>query len=93
MTKGVDSLLNASDYLEQAKTLAFKNRCVVWMSGKTDVVTDGQSLFLIHNGHPLMGKVTGMGCTATAISGAFLAVNHRSFNGMCPCSDCNGNCW
>ncbi|MEI8364822.1 MAG: hydroxyethylthiazole kinase [Parachlamydiaceae bacterium] len=75
LSKGVDSLLNASDYLEQAKTLAIKHKCIIWMSGKTDVVTDGQSLFLIHNGHMLMGKVTGMGCTATAISGAFLAVN------------------
>jgi len=73
--KGVDSLLNASDYLEEAKTLAMKHECIVWMSGQADVVTNGQSLFLIHNGHLLMGKVTGMGCTATAISGAFLSVN------------------
>ncbi len=74
-TKGVDSSLNASDYLEQAKMLALKNKCIVWMSGKTDVVTNGLTLILIHNGHTLMGKVTGMGCTATAIAGAFLAVN------------------
>lgn len=73
--RGVDSLLEASDFLEQAKKLALERHCVVWMSGKTDVVTDGSSHFLIHNGHPLMGKVTGMGCTATAITGAFLAIN------------------
>mgnify|MGYP000231633352 CR=1 FL=1 len=75
LSKGVDSLLHAADYLNQAKTLAIKHHCIVWMSGKTDVITNGQPLFLIHNGHLLMGKVTGMGCTATAISGAFLAVN------------------
>ncbi len=74
-TKGVDSSLNASDYIEQAKTLALKNKSIVWMSEKTDVVTNGLILILIHNGHPLMGRVTGMGCTATAITGAFLAVN------------------
>ncbi len=75
LTKGVDSLLNASDYLQQAKALALKKKCVVCMSGKIDVVTNGQSLVLIHNGHHLMEKITGMGCTATAITGAFLSVN------------------
>lgn len=77
LTKGVDSLLNATDCQNQAKILASKNRCVVWMSGQTDVVTDGQSSILIHNGHALMSKVTGMGCMATAITGAFLAVNQN----------------
>ena len=47
------------------------------MSGQTDVITDGQSSILVHNGHPLMCKVTGMGCMATAITGAFLAVNQN----------------
>src|SRR4029077_14545291 len=77
LTKGVDSLLNTTDYQNQAKILASKNRCVVWMSGQTDVITDGQSSILIHNGHPLMSKVTGMGCMATAITGAFLAVHQN----------------
>jgi hydroxyethylthiazole kinase len=73
--KGVDSLLEAVNCLGQATSLALKYQCIVWMSGKTDVVTDGQTVAHIHNGHPLMGKVTGMGCTATAITGTFLAVN------------------
>ncbi len=74
-TKGVDSVHQSSDCVERAKKLAQERKCVVWMSGKTDVVTNGSSVVLIHNGHALMGKVTGMGCTATAITGAFLAVN------------------
>lgn len=76
-TKGVDSLLNSSDHTSQAKNLASKNRSIVWMSGKTDVITDGQFVVLVHNGHPLMSKVTGMGCTATALTGAFAAVNQN----------------
>lgn len=51
------------------------------MSGQTDVITDGQSTILIHNGHPLMSTVTGMGCMATAITGAFLAVNQSTLLG------------
>ncbi len=81
LTKGVDSLLNTTDCQNQAKILASKNRCVVWMSGQTDVITDGQSSILIHNGHPLMCKVTGMGCMATAIAGAFLAVSQNILQG------------
>jgi hydroxyethylthiazole kinase len=81
LTKGVDSLLNTSDCQNQAKILGSQNRCVVWMSGQTDIITDGQSTLLIHNGHPLMSKVTGMGCMATAITGAFLAVNQNRLLG------------
>jgi hydroxyethylthiazole kinase len=81
LSKGADSLLNTSDYLEQAKTVSITHKCIVWMSGQTDVVTDGQSVLLVHNGHTLMRKVTGMGCTATAITGAFLAVNPKPLRG------------
>lgn len=81
LTKGVDSLLNPTECQNQARILASENRCVVWMSGHIDVVTDGQSSILIHNGHPIMSKVTGMGCMATAITGAFLAVNSNALLG------------
>ncbi|MFI5344420.1 MAG: hydroxyethylthiazole kinase [Chlamydiales bacterium] len=73
--KGVDSLLDPSNYVEKAKAVANENRCIVSMSGETDVVTNGESVFFVHNGHPLMTKVTGMGCTATALIGAFLSIN------------------
>lgn len=79
--KGVDSLLKTIDHQEQAQILALKNHCVVWMSGETDVITDGQSNILIHNGHSLMSKITGTGCLATALTGAFLAVNPNSLQG------------
>lgn len=74
-TKGVDSLINATDNIEQAKTLARRQKCVVWMSGKIDVITNGKDVFFVHNGNPLMAKVTGMGCMASALSGAFLSAN------------------
>ena len=75
LTKGVDSLIDSAEYLEQAKSLALAQKCIVWMSGKTDAITNGQSMILVHNGHALMAKVVGIGCTASAITGAFLAVN------------------
>lgn len=78
-SKGADSYAKTLDCLMSAKTLASRYNNLVWMSGDVDVVTDGHLQILIHNGHPLMTQATAMGCTATAISGAFLAVNKDYF--------------
>ena len=48
--------------------------CCVVGTGKIDYVSDGTRLFSINNGHPMMTRVTGMGCVATSIAAAFLAV-------------------
>jgi hydroxyethylthiazole kinase len=32
-------------------------------------------VLLVENGHPLMGKVTGTGCMAASVTGAFAAVS------------------
>jgi hydroxyethylthiazole kinase len=45
------------------------------ITGPTDLVTDGQRIVTIDGGHALMPYVTGTGCSATAIIGAFLAVD------------------
>lgn len=78
-TKGVDSTLNPVDCISKAKTFSLKRKNIIVISGPTDVVTNGRSVFLIHNGHFLMGKVTGMGCIATAIIASFLAINKDPF--------------
>jgi len=44
-----------------------------------DLVVEGDAVIRIANGHPLMSRVTGMGCTATAITGVFAAVNSSPF--------------
>lgn len=74
-TKGVDSAHAAADALQAAKHLAKVHRCVVCISGAEDIVTDGEAVISVANGHPLMTRVTGLGCTATALIGAFIAVN------------------
>jgi len=74
-TRGVDSSRSSEESLDAAKALAGQCRCVVSLSGATDFVVDGERVIEIRNGSPLMTRVTGMGCTATAITGAFAAVN------------------
>ena len=74
-TKGVDSTASAESALEAAKDLAQSAGAVVSISGQTDYITDGKQVDQISNGHHLMGKVTGTGCTATALIAAFASVN------------------
>ncbi len=73
--KGVDSLNGSDEALDAAKALAQAQGAVVCASGPRDIVTDGQGVWYVVNGHPLMPRVTGLGCTATALIGAFAAVN------------------
>jgi hydroxyethylthiazole kinase len=72
--KGVDSHGVKGDPLEIAKALASKLGVTVAVSGATDIVTDGTRALLVDNGHPLMGKVSGTGCMATSVTGAFSGV-------------------
>lgn len=77
--KGVDSTDSAEAALEAGRSLARQNACVVSISGQTDVIISGESKYLVYNGHSMMPRVTGLGCTATAITGAFAAVNSNPF--------------
>lgn len=77
-TKGVDSTEESSSAISAAQNIATNYNCTVVISGAVDFIVDREQIYRVENGHPLMGKVTGMGCTATAIIGAFLAVNPNS---------------
>ncbi len=74
-TRGVDSSAASSEALETAKELALEWGCTICISGETDYITNGNETLSIRNGSPLMARVTGMGCTASALTGAFAAVD------------------
>jgi hydroxyethylthiazole kinase len=78
-TKGVDSLHSPDEVFDEARDLARSLDCVVSVSGPVDLIVTADRVAHIHNGHPLMTRVTGMGCTASALSGAFLAVESNAF--------------
>ena len=73
-SKGVDSSASSDDALSAAKKLAAETGAVVVISGETDYITNGVEVFTVEGGNPIMTSVTGMGCTATALVGAFAAV-------------------
>src|SRR6185295_217458 len=52
---------------------ALDTLAVVALTGTVDRITDGAQSVAIENGHPLMARVTAMGCAASAITAAFLA--------------------
>ena len=73
-SKGVDSSASSDDALSAAKKLAADTGAIVVISGETDYITNGTEVFTVEGGNPIMTSVTGMGCTATALVGAFAAV-------------------
>lgn len=74
-TKGVDSQHTPDDVLDDARALSRSANCVVSVSGPEDLIVQGDAVVRVANGHPIMTRVTGMGCTASAITGAFVAIN------------------
>ena len=77
-TKGVDSVHSVEEAEEAAIALAKHLKTTLAITGKVDLITDGKRIFKVHNGHEMMGMVTGTGCTATVMIGAFLAVDPDS---------------
>lgn len=73
-TKGVDSKNSSDEALDSAHVLARRFGCTVSVSGEKDLITDGNTDLVVRGGSPLMPLVTGMGCSASAVTGAYAAV-------------------
>jgi hydroxyethylthiazole kinase len=72
--KGVDSGAGPTAPGDIVRKAARRAGSVAVGTGQIDYASDGGLLFSLANGHPLMTRVTGMGCVATSIIAAFLAV-------------------
>lgn len=73
-TKGVDSSASSDTAIDIAQKISEIHQCVVCVSGAVDYIIDKKKIIKIKNGHPMMSRVTGLGCTASALCGAFAAV-------------------
>ena len=77
--RGVD----AGDAVDAAETaaraLAERTGGVIAVTGEIDLVTDGTRTARIANGHPLMSRVTALGCSLTGLVGAFVALGGDRF--------------
>lgn len=77
-TRGVDSSAAASDALGAAQALvgrSGRSDAVVCVSGEIDHIVDATRRWArLSNGDPWMTRITGVGCSASALVGAFCAV-------------------
>ena len=78
LTKGVDAVHGVDEAEEAAVALSRKLGATLAITGPVDLVTNGERVLRVFNGDKRMGYVTGTGCVATALIGAFLAVDGDS---------------
>lgn len=71
-TKGVDSTAESNEAINAAISLHKEYGSVVCVSGAIDIVVGNGPTFFLRNGSPMMTAVTGLGCSATSIIGAFV---------------------
>ena len=74
VTKGVDSTAKTVEALNGAIQLSKELNNTVVVSGETDYIVTRNKVSSVNNGREIMSKVTGMGCTATSVIGASIAV-------------------
>ncbi len=81
-TKGVDAdgadavtEENLDAMISFAKNFAQKTNNILAITGAIDLVADAQTCYVIRNGRPEMGKITGTGCQLSALMTAFLVAN------------------
>lgn len=76
-----------------AKKLSKQTGAIVVLTGEIDIITNGETTYCVHNGHPYMGKITGTGCMLSGLLGVSTAgkcenilinvVQTVSFIGVC----------
>lgn len=81
-TRGVDANINDSLTMNTldatvvlAKQFSKATGAIIAITGAIDVVADSKHAYCITNGHPMMSRVTGVGCQLSAMITAYLAAN------------------
>lgn len=81
-TRGVDADVAdavTEDTLDSSirfvKDFAKKSKTIAAITGAIDLVSDGEKCYVIRNGRPEMGKITGTGCQLSGMMTAFIVAN------------------
>lgn len=84
-TKGVDADVAdavTEDTLDNAvafvKKLAAETKTIIAVTGAIDLVSDSEKCYVIRNGRPEMGKITGTGCQLSGMMTAYVTANPDS---------------
>lgn len=73
------TLAGAGAELADVRAYARERNIAIGLSGAQDLIADGHRVASIANGDATMAKVTAMGCAASAMTGACLAVEKDAF--------------
>ena len=83
-TKGVDADVadavteeTLTDAIAFVKNFARKTSCIIAVTGAIDLVSDGEICYVIRNGRPEMGKITGTGCQLSGMMTAYVTANQE----------------
>ncbi len=88
--RGVDA--SVTDYVSEATLnstvtfameLARMTKAVIVITGTIDIIADAEIAYIVRNGHPMMGRITGSGCMLTAVLGAYSAANTKDLTKAC----------
>lgn len=77
--EALDTDESGAEVENKVQKLASDLNSIVIASGEVDAISDGQKVIRIKNGHSMMTTITGTGCVASAVTGAFLAAEDSSF--------------
>jgi hydroxyethylthiazole kinase len=75
LARGVEAAESSDQASLAVRQLAKRVGTVAIATGPIDYLSDGKAIFAIDNGHPMLARITGSGCVASAMIAAFLAVN------------------
>lgn len=66
---------NLESFINIAKEVSKRYRTVTVITGLIDIITDGETSYIIRNGSPSMENVTGTGCMLGGLIGGFVGAN------------------
>ena len=70
------------------KGYAAQSGSVIAITGAIDLISDGKICYVVHNGRPEMGRITGTGCQLSGMMTAFLAANPDDICGAATAAVC-----
>ena len=81
-TRGVDADVadavteeNLTEAIDFVKNFAKATGSIIAVTGAIDLVSDGETCYVIRNGRPEMGKITGTGCQLSGVMTAYITAN------------------
>lgn len=79
--RGVDSVADEKGGDNVASMLSQKLGCIIAITGKQDIIAQGERVYRIDNGHAILSQVTGTGCMATSLIACYCSANSDWFTG------------